>query len=106
MRDEPLALHHSPRLRADVAGAAGRKAGAVTLCLGCQPGGIFPPLRAGYVLKGWVLCTQKFPCSPSREWRSVEVHPNSSQGATTEYKLLPEGPQTGLRLVSGAFIPD
>lgn len=65
-----------------------------------------PPLRAGYVLKGWVLCTQKFLCSPSREWRSVEVHPNSSQGATTEYSLLPEGPQPGLRLVSGAFIPD
>jgi len=73
-------------------GAAGNQADAAALRLGCQLEGIVPlrtPQHAGFVLKGWILCTQKFLSSPMRERRSLGIYENSSRGRPFRYSIFP-----------------
>lgn len=91
MRDEPPALHHSPRLRADVAGAAGRKAGAVTLCLGCQPGGIFPHWEQVMCSKGG-FCAHRSSCvhpvGNGGVWRFTQTAPKEQPLSTASFQRV------------------
>lgn len=61
--------------------AAGSRAEAATLRPGCQLEGMVPlrkPQHAGFVLKEWILCTQKSSSSPKRERRGLDIYQNSS----------------------------